>query len=258
MLSRNESVNWIGMRFNDSFSCKMKDKAKQWKFDGWGRWGRWNDLNVEPNGCPDKRCVRLRYNAMFTSWCSSLYQALCETDVSQTTSILTTTFSHTRAYTIEGVNEESVNSSTHFTISETTEASVDTMIPTTEAESVTSSDLTTISTSMTLVTSGVETDTCAKCCTVKNFTKLDQFELEESLHELRSQLAVNKTKLSVQRRKLISVYDPRPSSVVMGGVACSILAVIVGVIVLPDAVVSVRFVYTRFDRVHKRNKCFVV
>ncbi|XP_021376271.1 uncharacterized protein LOC110465033 [Mizuhopecten yessoensis] len=87
-------------------------------------------------------------------------------------------------------------------------------------------------------------DTCDTCCFNANYSrKLDQHEREQIQHSLRVQLAVNKTDLSAQRRKLISVYDSRPSSVAVGGLACVILAAIVGVIVVPDIICLGRYMF---------------
>ncbi|XP_033726126.1 mucin-22-like [Pecten maximus] len=111
----------------------------------------------------------------------------------------------------------------------------------------TSDQTTSVSTSITsLVTSDVENDTCIKCCLLKKQTKLARYKLDEMMRVLRIQLEVNKTMLSSQKRKLVSVYDSRPSSVAMGGVACIILAAVVGVIVIPDGVSLVRLVYKQF------------
>ncbi|XP_021356394.1 mucin-3A-like [Mizuhopecten yessoensis] len=87
---------------------------------------------------------------------------------------------------------------------------------------------------------------CEECCVKNNKSRqLSHEELKSVIKELKSQLAVNKNNLSTNRRKLISVYDSRPSSVAMGGVAIAIMIVIPGIIVIPDMVNLVRFMYRR-------------
>ncbi|XP_033730351.1 cell wall protein DAN4-like [Pecten maximus] len=121
----------------------------------------------------------------------------------------------------------------------------------TTSDTTTSDPTTSVSTSTTsLVSSDVENDTCIKCCLLKKQTKLARYKLEGIMRVLRIQLAVNKTMLSSQRRKLVSVYDSRPSCVAMGGVACIILAAVVGVIVVPDGVSLGRLVYRQFKQQH--------
>ncbi|XP_033724885.1 pneumococcal serine-rich repeat protein-like [Pecten maximus] len=150
----------------------------------------------------------------------------------------------------------SMDSSSDLSTSEPDASSVSSMLLTVAEGSVTSSvpKPSTLTPSMTSLTPSDEEEntTCGKCCSreIKPRT-FDQGEVEEILRMLKTELAVNKTNLSSQRRKLISVYDSRPSSAAMGGLACSILATLVGVIVVPDAVALGRFVYKRFNTQHK-------
>ncbi|XP_021356392.1 mucin-3A-like [Mizuhopecten yessoensis] len=90
---------------------------------------------------------------------------------------------------------------------------------------------------------------CEECCVKNNKSnQLSHEELKSVIKELKSQLAVNKNNLSTNRRKLISVYDSRPSSVAMGGVAIAIMIVIPGIIVIPDMVNLGRFFYRRQNK----------
>ncbi|XP_033725869.1 uncharacterized protein LOC117315680 [Pecten maximus] len=245
-----EGFYWIYMRFNDTFKCG-DGKVQPWVYSGWGR----GDTSYqEPDGCPEQSCVLLLNNQMYTARCYTRKKALCETDPTTTSRL-------------DAVDGDITHSSTHFTESDTavfTVSSPETDVfstlslstQTTEAEGETISDLqetsaTSVLTPTTaLVTHDVNNSTCNTCCLLKNLTKLDRRELDEILRGLRIQLEVNKTMLSSQRRKLISVYDSRPSSVAMGGVACIILAAVVGVIVVPDGVSLVRLVYKQFESQH--------
>ncbi|XP_060080197.1 uncharacterized protein LOC132559584 [Ylistrum balloti] len=103
------------------------------------------------------------------------------------------------------------------------------------------------STTTTHVSSGVDRNKCKICCLPRNLTRhLDLRELEEIKHMLKVQLTLNKTSLSSHQRKLISVYDSRPTSKAMGALACVILAAAVGIIIVPDILSLVGFVYKSF------------
>ncbi|XP_033726212.1 uncharacterized protein LOC117315903 [Pecten maximus] len=258
------------MRFNDTFPCKRKGTANQWIYSGWGRWGRWNILNEEPEGCPVQECVIIYNNEMFTWWCYVLLQALCETGVFHA-SIQTTDSDQTTTSSEE--DEDFVDWSTVATMTSSEKdgdfvdwatvatmtssekdgdfvdwSTVATMTPTTSTSSA-------ISATKSLVDSDVENGICAKCCSNKKHPSLDQDELDDMLLVLRVQLVVNKAKLSANRRKLISVYDTRPSSVAMGCMAGAILVTVVGIIVIPDAISLCRFVFKLFK---SRRKTSVV
>ncbi|XP_033725326.1 mucin-2-like [Pecten maximus] len=94
-------------------------------------------------------------------------------------------------------------------------------------------------------TTAPDLNTCDKCCIKVNST-LTEHEIEMKQNLLKVQLAVNKTNLSSHRRKLISVYDSRPSSLAMGIVACAILVSVGVFIIIMDAITMYRLMYKRF------------
>ncbi|XP_033725140.1 cell wall protein DAN4-like [Pecten maximus] len=263
----NETVQWIDMKFNDTFTCE------------------WKDVSLITSGQTrsiEQTTTSEMEAAYVESTVSSPHFSKPETDVSSITSSTRSTPEKdvsTAASSTRSTPESDVSSAVSFTTSSTSPqtetdvlsttlstpstsgtkepATVSPTTTTTEAEIMTSFDSPTsttpvISTTTALILSGVENDTCSRCCLLKNQTKLNQYELEEILHFLRLQLAVNKSTLSVQRRKLVNVYDSRPSSAAMGGVAYVILATVLGVIVVPDRIAFARFLYER-SRPQRKN-----
>ncbi|XP_069129246.1 uncharacterized protein [Argopecten irradians] len=100
-----------------------------------------------------------------------------------------------------------------------------------------------ISTGATLST-GATASTCvnksvwsSKCCIRRTRVKyLSMEELVYAVQELKLRLTVNKTSLSSWKCKHLSVYEARPSSVAMGGVAIAILISIIGMMFISDMV----------------------
>ncbi|XP_033726390.1 uncharacterized protein LOC117316012 [Pecten maximus] len=249
-----EERYWTGMRFNDSVRCDLTKDSNPWVYTGWGRWE--NEDN-EPNWCPRQQCVKLGLNLMSSALCKSRYRVLCETEMVHTTAVQDQTITSSTEL-VEVNDTRSTDTSTDFSISEP-EPSYTVSIATSRTEAdMTSYDPTTsvmsaITTGAALVPFTAENHTCGRCCSSQNVTSrtLDQYELEESIAALRAQLTVNKTELSAYKRKLISVYDSRPSSVVMGSVACAILVTVIGVIVLPDVLALGLFMCRRLQTQHK-------
>ncbi|XP_069103215.1 serine-rich adhesin for platelets-like [Argopecten irradians] len=279
-----EGVYWMGMRFNDSFNCTHDGYSSLWLYNGWSRWGRWNDFYVEPDGCKKQECVQLRDNMLFSDLCYLVFRALCEADTSRGISVpeqMTTdppSSSKTPRFGAEstdvstsapkaGVSSgptstfqpsemSSVSASTSTSkpdvspvstsLSSREEEPTSSAFSTSTLEMIETSDTTNSPTTTAQITARLTNTTCSRCCPLDNRTKNYQFDIERSLRMLRRQLAVNRTDLSARKRKLISVYDSRPSSVAMGGVACVLLATVATVIVIPDAFALCRYVYRRY------------
>ncbi|XP_069102648.1 uncharacterized protein [Argopecten irradians] len=85
--------------------------------------------------------------------------------------------------------------------------------------------------------------TCEELC-YTNRSHPSQTELRAMMEELTLELAINKTTLSSRRRQYISVYDSRPTSVAMGGVAVAFLITCLCVIAVPDIISLVRYLQT--------------
>ncbi|XP_033750889.1 uncharacterized protein LOC117335077 [Pecten maximus] len=76
-----------------------------------------------------------------------------------------------------------------------------------------------------------------------NISQLSQAELLDAITQLKAELAVSKNNTSTYRRKRISVYESKPSSMVMGGVACAIMSVVIGWIIVPDFITMCMFLF---------------
>ncbi|XP_069122346.1 uncharacterized protein [Argopecten irradians] len=244
---------WISMKFNDSVGC---DSNGHWNYQGWGKWDR-----NEPDKCRDEQCVRVKNNKMRTTECYKEKKAICQIDStdSTTTEADSTTEMSTTVSTADmdttsfvptaiSTTEAAVTSSgMDVTFSETT-----TRFNMTPSEQTTELDMmssiaTAISTqgnaiSPPIVSNPVENGTCSRmCCTPINQTQLSHEELKQMQQALKYELLVNKTSLSSHRRRLVSVYDSRPSSVAMGGVASVILVTVFGFIVTLDCINLCRY-----------------
>ncbi|XP_021340139.1 cell wall protein DAN4-like [Mizuhopecten yessoensis] len=172
---------------------------------------------------------------------------MSSTVATTTSPTVATDFKHDASSTTTNQQEVNVSSTVPNTVSTTDPADVMSSDLSTSNWKEQTAVLSTLSTATTLFPSAVVNDNCSKCCFKSIKTRnLDQQERDEIKHALKVQLAVNKTNLSIQKRKLISVYDSRPSSVAMGGLACVVLAAVVGVIVVPDVITLGEFVYKWF------------
>ncbi|XP_033735086.1 uncharacterized protein LOC117323761 [Pecten maximus] len=95
-----------------------------------------------------------------------------------------------------------------------------------------------------------------ECCVRNrtNITQLSRAELQDAITQLRAQLSVSKIDTSVNLRKRISVYESRPSSMAIGGMACVIIGAVIGCIVLPDFIMMCTFLYKLVkSRANKQN-----
>ncbi|XP_033733248.1 protein SLG1-like [Pecten maximus] len=97
-----------------------------------------------------------------------------------------------------------------------------------------------------------------KACTCKcyktywnNSKRLTTKEKLQLRSELQTKLAVMKNSTSMFKRKLISEYDSRPSSITMGCFAIVILSLIVGMIIIPDVINLISYVH-RWRRCHQK------
>ncbi|XP_033741962.1 uncharacterized protein LOC117328538 [Pecten maximus] len=164
---------------------------------------------------------------MKTKNCGDTYRALCRKDVGTTTH-----------RTFPAV----MTSNTVTTIYNTASVGIESDAPTTSRGTTANIG----STDHATPTSPFNSTTVLRnnCFVRRNKIKhLSLEELNYAVLELKTLLAVNKTKLSSYRCKHISVYDPRLSSVAMGGVAIAILTAIIGMILIPDMVDLARFFY---------------
>ncbi|XP_060068803.1 uncharacterized protein LOC132548918 [Ylistrum balloti] len=91
---------------------------------------------------------------------------------------------------------------------------------------------------MTLSDDSENTSCICKCQTSTwgSLANLTMSQKQEILSELQALLTVTKHTTSMFRRKLISKYDSRPSSVTMGYVAIAILSSVTAMIVVPDVI----------------------
>lgn len=60
--------------------------------------------------------------------------------------------------------------------------------------------------------------------------------IEERIKEIKKELTVDKKTTSSYTRSLISVYDPRPSSVAIGSCGVGLLCLAVLLLLLPDVI----------------------
>ncbi|XP_069136890.1 uncharacterized protein [Argopecten irradians] len=209
-----------------------------------------------------------------TAPCSKEYDALCEYVNQETTSSSTAETSSTPQTTTLSITTmmAETTSSTSTMMAETTSSTTKSSSPTTSLSSSTttaevtsspsesSSRTTFLPTSITTeeattstatestdrsVTSAVSmittpSTTCdpalTRCVCKGNLIQLSPSELQESINMLKTNLAVMKNSTAIARRKRISVYDSRPSSQAVGGVACGIMSVLLGWIVIADLV----------------------
>ncbi|XP_033726001.1 C-type mannose receptor 2-like [Pecten maximus] len=95
---------------------------------------------------------------------------------------------------------------------------------------------------------GTQLDRNCFCCNKNNVTHLTNDKKQEIITQLKEELYVAKTNTSASRRKLISVYDSRPSSVALGGLGCTLLVFTLGCIVVPDIINLVRFLVMFAER----------
>ena len=60
--------------------------------------------------------------------------------------------------------------------------------------------------------------------------------IQERIKEIKKELTVDKKTTSSYTRSLISVYDPRPSSVAIGGCGVGLLCLAALLLLLPDVI----------------------
>ncbi|XP_033726034.1 cell wall protein IFF11-like [Pecten maximus] len=190
---------------------------------------------------------------MRTAFCNRVYKAICEREMVHTAITHDQSTTSTELLEVNSVTSSITSSKPEHHTAPTTLLTTTSTPEEDVSRSTDSSTMSAISTTVALVTSELENDTCRKCCSSQevNSRELSKTELEDWIATLRFQLAVNKTRLSVQRRKLISVYDSRPGSVAMGGVACTLLVTVIGVIVVPDILALWKFVRNLYSTQQK-------
>lgn len=84
------------------------------------------------------------------------------------------------------------------------------------------------------------------------------YTLQETTDLRKKALSVDKEKLSSVLRKQISASDSRQSSTVVGSIGAAIICVVVGVIILPDTISMIYFLYKilKNNNVHKERNTF--
>lgn len=84
------------------------------------------------------------------------------------------------------------------------------------------------------------------------------YTLQETTDLRKKALSVDKEKLSSVLRKQISASDSRQSSTVVGSIGAAVICLVVGVIVLPDTISMIYFLYKilKNNNVHKERNTF--
>lgn len=84
------------------------------------------------------------------------------------------------------------------------------------------------------------------------------YTLQETTDLRKKALSVDKEKLSSVLRKQISASDSRQSSTVVGSIGAAIICLVVGVIILPDTISMINFLYKilKNNNVHKERNTF--
>ncbi|XP_021360791.1 secretory phospholipase A2 receptor-like [Mizuhopecten yessoensis] len=206
---------WVGLRA-DSYDCKNY----KWTNGNPLGWVNWSP--GEPNNCAKQFCVRLTENGLGTSHCYNYETvALC-------VKVNSTTTQSTNSVTARPAEKPTTTTEKPTTTTEK---------PTTTAEKPTTTDA---------ITANVSCDCCTRTRT--NVTQPSHAELLEVIIQLKAALSVNKNNTSTYRRKLVSVYESRPSSMVMGGVACIIMSVVISWVVVPDFLTLFVFLFKRASR----------
>lgn len=84
------------------------------------------------------------------------------------------------------------------------------------------------------------------------------YTLQETTDLRKKALSVDKEKLSSVLRKQISASDSRQSSTVVGSIGAAIICLAVGVIILPDTISMINFLYKilKNNNVHKERNTF--
>lgn len=84
------------------------------------------------------------------------------------------------------------------------------------------------------------------------------YTLQETTDLRKKALSVDKEKLSSVLRKQISARDSRQSSTVVGSIGAAIICLVVGVIILPDTISMINFLYKilKNNNVHKERNTF--
>lgn len=84
------------------------------------------------------------------------------------------------------------------------------------------------------------------------------YTLQETTDLRKKALSVDKEKLSSVLRKQISASDSRLSSTVVGSIGAAVICLVVGVIVLPDTISMIYFLYKilKNNNVHKERNTF--
>ncbi|XP_069136743.1 uncharacterized protein [Argopecten irradians] len=118
---------------------------------------------------------------------------------------------------------------THKYDTTSTNFSVDDNLRTTEVN-----DATTSISSDYITYNNTQTDTMQCCCRKAKEIQFKPEELQTAIAAMKKKLTVLKSNTSMSRRKLISVYDARPSSVIIGSSGCVIIIFILCLIVIPD------------------------
>ncbi|XP_060066676.1 uncharacterized protein LOC132546962, partial [Ylistrum balloti] len=238
----------------------------------WSKWKR-SKVNPEPNRCTTNQCIRLVSGTFRTTECKHTYKALCEyvvktpsssTTMATTQIIKTTTLKMAATETSITFSPFSFSSlpSTLETTSPITKTPVDmeTSLITTVAKETSTNPISasllyssttksTIGTAtameLTTFSSTSATSIVNVTCIIRktNVTKLSHGELLEIITQLKAELSVSKNNTSTYRRKRISVYESRPSSMIMGGVACTIMSVLICGIVVPDIITLLVFLF---------------
>lgn len=82
--------------------------------------------------------------------------------------------------------------------------------------------------------------------------------MQETTDLRKKALSVDKEKLSSVLRKQISASDSRQSSTVVGSIGAAVICLVVGVIILPDTISMIYFLYKilKNNNVHKERNTF--
>ncbi|XP_069119115.1 uncharacterized protein [Argopecten irradians] len=194
-------------------------------------WNNWDLGHNQPRWCDRKLCVMMLEGVFRTSECSQKRLGLCEfinasSDIHTTTGSITSELTATLIPVTSSVRQ------------------ISTPVPTSAwAADAVSVTMTTTQLTTNVSPQGSVRNTTDLPCTGRkaNETRLSPEELMNVIKALKAELSVMKNSTSTFRRRRISVYESRPSSVVMGGVACGFMAVVIGWIVVPDVIIMCAF-----------------
>ena len=75
--------------------------------------------------------------------------------------------------------------------------------------------------------------------------------LEEWIQRKKEELLVDKKTTNSYTRTLISVYDPRPTALAIGGSGVALLIGALCILIIPDLIDLCRFIYSKIRKLSK-------